>query len=113
MNTYRMRCEDICEAIGLPMPREVIAQSTATFMHKIHTYQSPTQLFNEMRYPIRSCRNARLVPKTVPPTERSRRSLIYAGISLLSKVPKEFFSLNPDAFMLNLKHMKGGLLSKN
>ena len=112
-NTYMTRCEDICSTISLPMPREVLAQNTVIFMHKIHFTKSPPQLYSMYRYPVRSWLSTRPTPRSVPNTERSKRGMMYAGVKLLQRIPECMFSLEPAFFRKSVKSMREGILSSD
>ena len=108
---YMTRCEDICKSIKLPMPREAVAQSSTIFLQKIHFTQSPPHLYKLFKYPVRSRLSLRPKINSIPRTERSKRSLIYAGLELLSRIPDNMMSLEPYFFKQSIRTMKDGILT--
>ena len=110
-NTYMTRCEDICQKIGLPMPREALAQATACFIQKVHYYKSPPHLHKSFKYPVRSLKTTRPEALRIPKTEKLKRAVLYAGLKLIHRIPDEMLNLAPFQFKKMLRSMKNGLLS--
>ena len=90
--------EYICRKIGMKTPRQLILQASVKFMHKIVNTQMPPEIFNQIIFPRRFRKNAKLHTKRVPNTKRGKRSTIYKSLNLFNALHSSLKFVHPKVF---------------
>ena len=88
----------ICRKIGIKTPRQLILEAGAKFMHKIVNTQTPPEIFDQLTFPRKFRRNARINIKTSPRTKKCRRSTIYSTLALFNSLHSSLKYVHPKIF---------------
>ena len=97
-STYMTRCEKICLAIKMPMPRELVVKDASNFIHRLLLDRRPVQLHNLLRFPNRETRITVPQIRDRPNTERSRRGSFNVMLKNYSTINATIRGLSKEAF---------------
>ena len=78
--------EYICRKIGVKTPRQLMLQASLKFMHKIVNNQTPPEIYNQLIFPRKFRKNAKLHTKRTPRTKKGKRSTIYKSLMLFNAI---------------------------
>ena len=90
--------EFICRKIGMKTPRQLILQASVKFMQKIVNTQMPPEIYNQLVFPRRFRKNAKLHTKRIPSTKRGKRSTIYKSLNLFNSLHSSLKFIHPKLF---------------
>ena len=88
----------ICRKIGVKTPRQLILESGAKVITGIVNTGKPFQQFNQLIFPRRFRKTARLNTKKVPRTQKGRRTTFYRLVSIFNNLTDDLKFLHPKIF---------------
>ena len=88
----------ICRKIRVKTPRQLILESGAKVISGIVNPGRPYQLYNQLIFPRKFRKTARLSTKKVPHTQKGRRTTFYRLVSIFNSLADNLKFLHPKIF---------------
>ena len=88
----------ICRKIGVKTPRQLILESAAKVITGIVNTGRPYQQFNQLTFPRRVRKTAKLNTMRVPRTQKGRRTTFFRLVRIFNNLPDDLKFLHPKMF---------------
>ena len=90
--------EYVCRKIGKKTPRQLIVEAGVKFMHKVVNSQLPHEIYEQIIFPRKFRKNAKITLKRIPRTAKCRRCLIYKATRMFNELHSSLKFIHPKVF---------------
>ena len=94
----KMKNKWICQKIGVKSPRQLILEAGAKMINGVVKTGRPYQLYNQIIFPRKFRKTARLNTVKVPRTQKAKRSTFYQIVGIFNSLSDDLKFLHPKIF---------------